>query len=147
MVRQIQQCFHQGGAHTPALVVRMHKEAHRAHMAHPGIGADREAGAADYRAVVQNGHKVMVVRAQPGDERLAVGGAVGGEAERILKYARHAAQSCGPLRVLRPDGADGVVHKSTSQNYFCHDSTGRGKKQPPGGNFLRAVAEWLDRNQ
>ena len=46
VVRQIQQCFHQGGAHTPALVVRMHKEAHRAHMAHPGIGADREAGAA-----------------------------------------------------------------------------------------------------
>ena len=61
VVRQIQQCFHEGGAHPFVLVIGMDIESHAARVAHPGIGADREPGAADDRAIVQNGHKVVVV--------------------------------------------------------------------------------------
>ena len=111
VVRQLQQDLHQSRAHPLVLVIGVHVEPHGAHVAHPGVGADREPGAADHGAVLQHRHKVVVVGPQPGDERLTVGGAAGGKPCGVLKHAGHPPQGGGTLRVPGLDGADGIVHE------------------------------------
>ena len=90
----------------------MHKDPHAAYVPHTRVGADTESGRTDYGFILCCGYKIVVVGAQAFNESPAVCDPAGGQPQRVFHYTGHPSQGGDPLRVLRPDGADDILHKA-----------------------------------